>query len=99
MDLSVDYMLRVYDVDSMLWWFRHRAGDPSPPGQPQGWDRCDNNLRVGGAMCLKGTVSSAFLMGAGGVLRWRENAALRAKFEAVVAGIIAAVGPDGFAVA
>ena len=50
-------------------------------------------------MCLKGTVASAFLMGAGGVLRWTENTALRSKFEAVVAGIIAAARPDGFAVA
>jgi hypothetical protein len=43
----------------------------SPPGQPQGWDRCTDNLRKeAGKLCLKGSVASTFLMGAGGILRW-----------------------------
>ena len=36
-------------------------------------------------------------MGAGGILRWREHAELRSRFNAVVDGIVAAVETDGFA--
>ena len=133
MELSIDYMLQVYNVDAMLYWFRKRSGQasipgacsgrsdnrcnsitfcfplmfffllPRPPthqqGSPQGWDKCADNLRNDANMCLKGTVASAFLMGAGGVLRWREDAELLARFSAVVAGITAAVEADGFAAA
>jgi hypothetical protein len=74
MEISMDYLLRNYDVDNMLWWFRWRRQGmtgQSPPGQPQGWDRCTDNLRKeAGKLCLKGSVASTFLMGAGGILRW-----------------------------
>ena len=74
MEVSVDYLLRNYEVDDMLWWFRWRAQGmtgPSPPGRAQGWDRCTENLRKeAGKLCLKGSVASTFLMGAGGILRW-----------------------------
>lgn len=100
------------DVDNMLWWFRFRAGDPNPPGRPQGWDQCDNNLRAQ-HMCLKGTVASTFLMGAGGILRWpmsccmnggtssccASRAELRRRFDMVLAGIYNATQIDGFAAA
>ena len=114
MHVSIDYLLRNYGVDEMLWWFRFRAGDPSPPGHPQGWDRCSNNLRVGDHMCLKGTVASTFLMGAGGILRWpapegcctspassccASRAELRRRFDEVLAGIYKATEASGFAAA
>jgi hypothetical protein len=111
MQISIDYLLRNYDVDNMLWWFRFRAGEASPPGQPQGWDQCDNNLRAK-HMCLKGTVASTFLMGAGGILRWpmaccaagvsdccASRAELRRRFDLVLDGIYNATQRDGFAAA
>ena len=30
MQISIDYLLRNYNVDNMLWWFRHRAGNQHP---------------------------------------------------------------------
>ena len=76
MSISEDYLLRNYQVDNMLWWFRHRAGlvQPNPSAAPQGWDRCVDNKRGGvGHLCLKGSVASTFLMGAGGHLRWSSS--------------------------
>ena len=107
MAISVDYMLRNYFVDDMLWWFRQRAGLPQPNASagPHGWDRCVQNLRGGdGHLCLKGSVASTFLMGAGGHLRWPQpqpgpSAELRRRFEAVLAGIEGATLPNGFAAA
>jgi hypothetical protein len=106
MAISLDYLLRNYHVDEMLWWFRHRAGQPQPNSTagPHGWDRCVNNIRGGaGHLCLKGSVASTFLMGAGGLLRWPLPAAraswvgeLRRRFASVLAGIESATTPTGF---
>ena len=116
MEISVDYLLRNYHEDNMLWWFRWRAAGmtgPSPPGAPQGWDRCTDNLRKeAGKLCLKGSVASTFLMGAGGLLRWpvaccsgaettccAGRTELRRRFDAVLDGIERAAEPNGFAAA
>lgn len=112
MAVSIDYLLRNYEVDNMLWWFRHRAGlaQPNASAAPQGWDRCVNNKRGQGVpnhLCLKGSVASTFLMGAGGILRWpppsnvKSDALveLRRRFEAVLRGIAEAADASGFAAA
>jgi hypothetical protein len=102
MAISIDYLLRNYHVDNMLWWFRDRAGLPQPSTEAaaQGWDRCVNNIRGGdGHLCLKGSVASTFLMGAGGQLRWQKNTELRRRFDAVLAGIKEAAAASGFCAA
>ena len=67
----------------MLYWFRHRANLPQPKNAaPQGWDRCVNNIRGSHShLCLKGSVASTFMMGAGGHLRWNENVELRQRLD------------------
>ena len=105
MSISADYLLRNYEVDNLLWWFRDRAGlaQPNASASPQGWDRCVDNKRGGaGHLCLKGSVASTFLMGAGGHLRWPSDGAspeLRRRFDAVLKGIEEATTPVGFAAA
>ena len=40
MAISIDYLLRNYYPNNMLYWFRHRAGLRQSKGAaPQGWDR------------------------------------------------------------
>jgi hypothetical protein len=82
-------------IDDLLFWFRVRAGVPDPPGQSLGWD--DANFE--GGYGLRGSVAGAFLMGAGGHVRWANDSALWAALVAVVDGIAAAQGGDGFAMA
>ena len=55
-------------------------------------------------MCLKGTVASTFLMGAGGHLRWHKNDSahaveLRRRFDAVLRELQACAQPNGFSAA
>ena len=87
--------LSQFPVDDMLFWFRVRAGDPNPPGQSYGWD----NAGFEGGYGLKGSVAGAFMMGAGGHVRWANDSALWAALVAVVDGVAAAQQPDGFAMA
>ena len=58
--------LSQFPVDDMLFWFRRRHGDTAPPGASWGWDHAGPDKPFG----LKGSVAGAFLMGAGGALRW-----------------------------
>ena len=83
MEISIDYLLRHYEPNNMLYWFRHRANLPQPKNAaPQGWDRCVNNIRGSHShLCLKGSVASTFMMGAGGHLRWNENVELRQRLD------------------
>eukprot|EP00937_MAST-01D_sp_MAST-1D-sp2_P004229 g4229.t1 len=78
--------LKQFPVDDMLFWFRRRAGLPTGGGASWGWD--DAPFESGNG--LKGSVAGAFLMGAGGTLRWDPGAAgglLRQRLLAVVRGI------------
>lgn len=94
---NVQYLLQI-PVDDMLYWFRRRAGESSPPGQNWGWD----NSGVDAPEGLRGSVAGAFLMGAGGVVRWNPGAAageLRRRVADVVAGIRACREPDKYIMA
>ena len=82
----------------MLHWFRRRAGESNPPGQNWGWD----NSGVDAPEGLRGSVAGAFLMGAGGIVRWQPDAAagaLRQRMSDVVAGIWACREHDGYMMA
>jgi len=88
-DDNLRYLLDAYALDSILYRFRERAGNANPPGQVIGWER----------ERLYGSLAGLFLMGAGNALRWTEQAALRARLDAVVAGIEACRQPNGFIMA
>jgi hypothetical protein len=87
--------LSQFPVDDMLYWFRIRAGNPNPPGQSYGWD----NAGFEGGYGLKGSVAGAFLMGAGGHVRWNNDSLLWDTLKAVVDGVANAQQIDGFAMA
>ena len=73
----------------------------SATAAPQGWDRCVNNIRGAHShLCLKGSVASTFMMGAGGHLRWLEDQnELRRRLDVVLEGIENATTAAGFAAA
>jgi hypothetical protein len=78
-DAGIDFLLTNFPVDDLLFNFRQRAGLPQPPGAHCiGWD-CTVNW-------VEGSLAAMFLMGAGGHLRWRENAALRAAMNELIEG-------------
>lgn len=83
--------LKRFDVDRMLYWYRVYAGKPAP-GVPYGYDggHFENNLY--------GQTAGEFLMGAGCMLLWQEDEALRAKLNAVVDGMAECADPDGYIV-
>ena len=87
-DNGVLYLTQHYTVDDVLFDFRKRAGNPSPPGACHGWD-CT-------ADWIEGSIAGLFLMGAGGHLRWEENAQLREMMDSVIDGIANCSEPDGY---
>lgn len=85
---NIIYLLR-HNISDMMYWYNKRAGLPNPPDAKSfGWDNW-----------VTGSYVAEFLMGSGGVLRFQENATLRALFNAAVAGIKKAQAADGFVMA
>ena len=97
-DANVQYLLQI-PVNDMLYWFRSRNGERSPPGQNWGWDNSGVDRPEG----LRGSVAGAFLMGAGGAVRWQPDfetgGDLRSRIHQVVQGIKKASEPDGYIMA
>lgn len=86
---SVAYLLSHYTVDNLLFNFRDRAGQPQPPGAHcMGWD-CKKDW-------IEGSPAGLFLMGAGGHLRWKEDATLRAMMDELIDGIENCTEEDGW---
>eukprot|EP00041_Stephanoeca_diplocostata_P036289 m.1317491 g.1317491 ORF g.1317491 m.1317491 type:complete len:820 (+) comp24840_c0_seq35:130-2589(+) len=91
--------LESFIVDDMLYWFRDRAGIPQPPHAASwGWDNGGPDKPYG----LRGSVAGAYLMGAGGALRYgvADNgtvavalARVQQTVTAIVDGIAAAQDP------
>ncbi len=76
---NIGYLLSSFTVDDLLLQFRERAGKPIPPSArkpDQFWEED-----------LAGSNAGRFLMGACNTLRWMEDAELRKRVDAVVAGI------------
>jgi uncharacterized protein len=84
-DNNIGY-LKSLSQDSILYWFRKKAGLPAP-GQPYRGHFEDN---------IKGQTAGLFLMGAANSLRWQEDGELRQRVDEIVGGIAAACEPDGF---
>ena len=78
--------LKGLSLDSILYWFRKKAGLPAP-GEPYRGHFEDN---------IKGQTAGLFLMGAANSLRWTEDPVLRAEVETIVDSIETAAEPDGF---
>ena len=78
--------LKSLSMDSILYWFRVKAGLPAP-GEPYRGHFEDN---------IKGQTAGLFLMGAGNSLRWREDDELRSRMDRVVATVDASKETDGF---
>ena len=94
---NVQYLLQI-PVDDMLHWFRRRADQSNPPGGNWGWD----NGAVDSPEGLRGSVAGAFLMGAGGIVRWQPDAAggqLKQRVAEIVNGIRACREKDGYIMA
>lgn len=87
-DNNIEYLKRI-DLDSMLYWFRKRAGKDAP-GQPYTGHFEDN---------IKGQTAGLFLMGAGNTLRWVEDPQLRSTLETIVNEIRSCAEPDGYLMA
>lgn len=88
-ETNIQYLLGTYTVDNLLWNFRKRAGVPQPPGaRCIGWD-CRANW-------IEGSLAGAFLMGAGGTLRWMEHPVLRSMMDELIEGIANCSEPDGY---
>ena len=88
---NIDYLLTTFSVDHMLEPFRRRAGDPNPPDdRPQVpfWDKD-----------LRGSNAGRFMMGAGNTLRWTDDAELRRRLDALIDGIEACGGENGYILA
>lgn len=78
--------LKSLSVDSILYWFRVKAGVDAP-GEPYRGHFEDN---------VKGQTAGLFLMGAGNSLRWAEDSQLRQRTEEIVNCIDTAKEQDGF---
>jgi hypothetical protein len=78
--------LKSLSQDSILYWFRTKAGLPAP-GQPYRGHFEDN---------IKGQTAGLFLMGAANSLRWVEDTELRSRTEEIVACIADCAEADGF---
>ncbi len=90
-DQNVAYLVNNFAEDDLLYVFRERAGMQQPPGKPFGWDK--------GGPRVTGSVAGLFLMGSGNALRWEQNGKLRARMNALVAGMAACKQPNGFIMA
>ncbi len=84
-DDNIGY-LKNLSLDSILYWFRVKAGLPAP-GEPYRGHFEDN---------IKGQTAGLFLMGAANSLRWQEDAELRRRVNVIVDCIDACKEPDGF---
>lgn len=85
---NIHYLLDTFTVDDMLRPFRERAGITPPPSS-----RTPNPFWEG---ALPGSNAGRFLMGAGTTLHWVEDAELRKRLNAVVAGIAACRQSNGY---
>lgn len=73
-----------FPVEDLLYWFRERSGNGNPAGASSwGWDNGGPDKPYG----LRGSVAGAFLMGAGGTVRWVSNETIGSRLRAVVNGI------------
>jgi uncharacterized protein len=91
MERNIGYLLNSFSVNHMLVPFRLRAGQKDPPDDRPQVPFWDNDLR--------GANAGRFLMGAGNTLRWIEHPELHKRLDALIDGIEACRGPDGYIMA
>lgn len=91
MEANVQYLLDSFTVDQMLYWFRKRAGKPSPP-------EAEPKIRFW-MFDLKGSCAGRFLIGAGNTLRWIEHKELRRRMNELIDCIEECQDPNGYILA
>jgi len=87
-DNNVEF-LKTLSLDSMLFWFKRRAGKPAA-GEPYRGHFEDN---------IKGQTAGMYLMGAGNALRWYSDDQLQSTVEMIVDCIEECSEPDGYIMA
>jgi uncharacterized protein len=87
-DNNLTLLLNTFNVDTILYNFRVRAGVNAPGAPLNGWEDY-----------VPGSIAAAFLMGAGNSLRWTNNIALQKKMDYVVNEIDKLKQNDGFIMA
>ena len=81
--------LKKFDLDRILYWFRHHAGKPAPKAPYAASDgHFENNLH--------GQTAGEFMMGAGTTLLWTEDDQLRQMVRGLLAELAQYQEPDGF---
>ncbi len=100
MDANIEYLLKSFSVNEMLYPFRVRAGKPNPVRER------DLTKEIPfWCVDLLGSEAGRFLMGAGNTLRWMEHAELRRRMDEIVDGVedcqeengyVYAFPPEGF---
>ena len=91
MENNIHYLMNTFTLDELVYNFRQKAGFPVPPHSERHsyfWTHQ-----------LPGSTAGRFLMGAGGTLRWMENAGLRARMDSVIEIIDQCKEPDGYLMA
>ena len=91
MENNIAYLMNSYTTADLLRQFYERAGRIAnfyPVGSQKFWEED-----------LAGSNAGRFLMGAGNTLRWMEDAELRKRLNAVVAGIEECRQPNGYIMA
>ena len=83
-DADVRYLSDTFTTDDLLLLFRRRAGKPAPGKAPH-WDTS-----------FPGTNMARFLIGAGRVLQWQEDATLRRRLDEAIDGIDACKMDNGY---
>ena len=91
MENNIAYLLNSFSVNHMLVPFRLRAGAKNPPDDRPQVGFWDTDLR--------GSSAGRFMMGSGNTLRWIEHPELRKRLNALIDGIEACRGPQGYILA
>ena len=91
MENNIAYLMNSFSLDELVYDFRLKAGMPLPP-------RSGRHSYFWTAQ-LPGSSAGRFLMGAGGTLRWMDNAPLKARLDSIIDVIDLCKEPDGYLMA
>jgi uncharacterized protein len=91
MENNINYLLKTCPIDTMLYYFRQRAGQPTNPADKPNLGWWEDELR--------GSFAGRYLFGAGNTLRWIDHPELRKRLDQLVDGIAACRESNGYILA